>query len=257
MPKEFLSTSALPKVWPKSIPSHRREQHLALERVSLGFLCPTLFRMGDTLSRRSVKGRSSHSRGARPSEASARPPFSSSAEVESGERASAPRPKRGRAWRSEHGGPDPATLRRLARLLLYRGERSSREGDFLEAAFHFEGAATISEGVGDPLPAADAALEVGRCALLCGHGELLSSLAGRLDNLASEHAASLPIGGIVGLRIWAQILRRAESKPVQLFELIEGRRRERRGANVVVSQPAGEPDGFEGGLLAGLEKEPS
>ncbi|MEP7013373.1 MAG: hypothetical protein ABJC13_23885 [Acidobacteriota bacterium] len=145
-------------------------------------------------------------------------------------------------------------MRRLARLLLVRGEHLSREGDFLEAAFHFEGAATISEGVGDPLRAADAALEVGRCALLCGHGELLSSLAGRLDNLASEHSASLPIGGIVGLRIWAQILRRAESKPVQLFELIEGRRRERRGANVVVSRPAGEPAGFDGTLLAGLFK---
>ncbi len=211
-----------------------------------------LLRMGDTLSRRPVKGRLSHSRGARPLEASARPPFSSSAEVENGEKASGPGPRRGRAWRAANGGADSATLRRLARLLLHRGERFSREGDFLEAAFHFEGAATISEGVGNPIPAAEAALELGRCALVCGHTELLASLAGRIDNLASEHSASLPIGGFVGLRVWAQILRKAESKPVQLCQLIQDRRRERRGANRLVSRPAGEPDGIDGGLLAGL-----
>lgn len=135
---------------------------------------------------------------------------------------------------------------------MHRGERLSREGDFLESAFHFEAAATISEGVGDPLPAADAALEVGRCALLCGQVELLDMLAGRLVNLASEHAASLPIGGIIGLRIWAVILRRAASQPTPFFELIEGRRRERRGANLVVSRPAGERGDFGGCPLAGL-----
>jgi hypothetical protein len=147
-------------------------------------------------------------------------------------------------------------LRRLVRLLLHRGERFSREGDFLEAGLHFETAATISEGVGDPLPAADAALEVGRCALLCGHGELLPRLAGRLDNLASEHSETLPMGGIVGLRVWAQILRRAESKPGSLFALIEDRRRERRGASLVASRPAGEPGGIDGGMLARLFKSP-
>ncbi len=126
----------------------------------------------------------------------------------------------------------PETLRRLARLLLIRGERFSREGDFLEAAIHFKGAATISEEVGDPIPAAEAALELGRCVLLRGHCELLAKVAGRLDNLASEHSTSLPVGGIVGLRVWAQILRKAESRPVPLFELIEERRRERRGANL-------------------------
>ena len=157
--------------------------------------------------------------------------------------------RKSRAWRAENGGPDPATLRRLARLLLHRGERFSREGDFLEAAFHHEGAATISEAAGDPIPAAEATLELGRCALLCGRGELLPKLAGRLDHLASEHSASLPIGGIVGLRVWAQILRQAESKPVALFELIEDRRRERRGARPGRARPAGEPDEIDGGLL--------
>ena len=144
-------------------------------------------------------------------------------------------------------------MRRLARLLLVRGEHLSREGDFLEAGLHFETAATISEGVGDSLPAADAALEVGRCALLCFHGELLPRLAGRLDNLASEHAASLPIGGLIGLRAWAQILRKAESKPIPLFELIDQRRRARRGASPLESRPAGEVGGVGVGcLLPGL-----
>ncbi|HEV7667295.1 MAG TPA: hypothetical protein VGS22_02145 [Thermoanaerobaculia bacterium] len=135
---------------------------------------------------------------------------------------------------------------------MCRGERLSGEGDFLEAGFHFEAAATISEGVGDPLPAAEAALEFGRCALLCGYGQLLAKLAGRIVNLASEHATSLPVGGMFGLRVWAEILRKAESKPIPLFELVEGRRRERRSARLEVPRPAGEPGDLGGGLLAGF-----
>ena len=111
---------------------------------------------------------------------------------------------------------------------MFRGERATRDGDSLEAAPHFERAAWVYEILGDPLPAAEATLELGRCFLTLRHGEWLPKLAGRIENLAREEAASLPDGGLISLRVWAVILRRGEIEPFPFLHLIRERRLLRR-----------------------------
>ncbi len=108
----------------------------------------------------------------------------------------------------------------------------------MDAAGYFELAAVIFEELGEPMAAAEAALELGRCALFLKCGQLLQMLAGRLVNLAREEAASLPVGGIVALRVWAAILGRAESEPLAFFHLIQARRRIRRDASPGSPRPA-------------------
>ncbi len=110
---------------------------------------------------------------------------------------------------------------------MFRGERATHVGDFREAAFHFERAALGYETLGDPFPAAEATLELGRCLLFSRRGEWLPKLAGRLANLAREEAASLPPGGLVTLLVWASILRKGEAEPLALVQLIRARRRAR------------------------------
>ncbi|HEV7671541.1 MAG TPA: hypothetical protein VGS22_23730 [Thermoanaerobaculia bacterium] len=108
----------------------------------------------------------------------------------------------------------------------------------MNAALHFERAALGYEFSGDPLPAAEATLELGRCLLYLKHGERLPALAGRLDNLAREEAASLPKGALISLRVWAVILRRGEIEPSPFLHLIHSRRRVRRSALPQVAKPS-------------------
>ncbi len=129
---------------------------------------------------------------------------------------------------------DPALLHRFARSLMFRGEQATKEGDFVLAAHHFERAAWGYETLGDPFPAAEATIELGRCLLFSRRGEWLPKLAGRLANLAKEEAASLPPGGLVTLLVWAAILRQGEAEPLALVQLIRARRRLRRA---VTPQP--------------------
>ncbi len=129
---------------------------------------------------------------------------------------------------------DPSRLRRFARMLTFRGEQATQDGDFVEAAHHFERAALGYETLGDPFPAAEATLKLGRCLLYLRRGEWLPKLAGRLANLAKEEAASLPPGGLVTLLVWAAILRQGEAEPLALAQLIRARRRARRA---VTHQP--------------------
>ncbi len=110
---------------------------------------------------------------------------------------------------------------------MYRGEQATYEGDFREAAFHFERAALGYETLGDPFPAAEATLELGRCLLYLRRPEWLPKLAGRLANVATEEAASLPPGGLVTLLVWAAILRKGDAEPLALVQLIRARRRAR------------------------------
>ncbi len=96
---------------------------------------------------------------------------------------------------------------------------------------HFERAAWGYETLGAPFPAAEATLEFGRCLLFSRRGEWLPKLAGRLANLATEEAASLPPGGLVTLLVWATILRQGEAEPLALVQLIRARRRARSATN--------------------------
>lgn len=177
--------------------------------------------MGDTPHSRSVRRRPPHSRGARPSVASARPPFFTAAEETL---------RLGRKSGPAEGEEkvDRARFRRLAGLLVCRGERSGRHGDFAGAAYYFELAGAMFEAVGEPLRAADAVLELGRSLMFLRQAELLPALAGRLENLAREEAASLPADGPLSLRVWASILRRAEGDPMSFLHLVQERRRLRR-----------------------------
>ncbi len=125
---------------------------------------------------------------------------------------------------------------------MFRGEQATFDGDFRDAAFHFERAAWGYETLGDPFPAAEATLELGRCFLFSRRGEWLPKLAGRLANLAKEEAASLPPGGLVTLLVWASILRKGEAEPLALAQLIRARRRAR---STVPPQP---PHLVSGGL---------
>ena len=138
--------------------------------------------------------------------------------------------------------PDPSRIRRFGRRLMHQGETATREGDFTEAAVLFERAAWAYEYVNDPLAAAEAALELGRCLLYLGHGELLSALAGRIDNLAREAERPLPDGGLLQMRVWASILRKGAAEPSAFLQLIRMRRRARRAGAPRPSPPA------EGGL---------
>jgi hypothetical protein len=110
-------------------------------------------------------------------------------------------------------------------MLMLRGERASADGDFAIAATHFERAAVGYETLGEPLPAAEAALELGRCLLYLERGELLPALAARIENLVREEAASLPAGGLISLHVWSQVLRWGASEPGPLLQLIRIRRR--------------------------------
>ncbi len=111
---------------------------------------------------------------------------------------------------------------------MYRGERATEDGDFTEAAVQFERAAWGYEYLSEPLAAAEATLELGRSLLFLRHGEMLPSLAGRIENLVRESAESLPEGGRLSMRVWAAILRRGDIEPVPLLHLIRMRRRARR-----------------------------
>ncbi|HXU31916.1 MAG TPA: hypothetical protein VN851_15190 [Thermoanaerobaculia bacterium] len=113
-------------------------------------------------------------------------------------------------------------------MLVYRGECATKGGDHANAALYFERAAVAYESIGEPLPAAEATLELGRCALYLQHGEWLPALAGRLVNLAREEAKALPEGGLITMRVWAAILRRGEIEPAPFLHLIRVRRRVRR-----------------------------
>ena len=124
--------------------------------------------------------------------------------------------------------PDASRIRRFARLLRHRGETATKEGDFTEAAFQFERAAWAYEYLNDPLAAAEATLELGRCLLYLGHGELLPALAGRIENLAREADRPLPDGGLLKMRVWASILRKGAAEPSAFLQLIRMRRRARR-----------------------------
>lgn len=124
--------------------------------------------------------------------------------------------------------PDASCIRRFARMLMHRGETATKEGDFTEAALQFERAAWAYEIVNEPLPAAEATLELGRCLLYLGHGRLLSALAGRIENLAREADRPLPDGGLLQMRVWAAILRKGEAEPSPFLHLIRLRRRARR-----------------------------
>jgi hypothetical protein len=115
-------------------------------------------------------------------------------------------------------------------MLMHRGENATKEGDFTEGAVQFERAAWAYEYLGDPLAAAEAALELGRCLLYLNHGELIPALAGRIENLAKEGAAALPGGGLVTMRVWAAILRRGQIKPGPFLHLLRMLRRARRAA---------------------------
>ncbi len=123
---------------------------------------------------------------------------------------------------------DPSRLRRFGRMLMYRGERATRDGDFLDAAAEFERAAWAYEIAGELVAAAEATLELGSCLLYLNLPERLSPLAGRIANLAAEAGALLPPGGYVSLRVWATILRRGDIEPDPLLHLIRERRRIRR-----------------------------
>jgi hypothetical protein len=114
-------------------------------------------------------------------------------------------------------------------MLMHKGECATRDGDFMNAALHFERAALGYEFSGDPQPAAEATLELGRCLLYLNHGERLPALAGRIENLAREEAASLPKGGLISMRVWAAILRRGAIEPSPFLQLIRSLRRARRG----------------------------
>ncbi len=114
---------------------------------------------------------------------------------------------------------------------MFRGEQATKDGDFREAAIHFERAAYGYETLGDPIPAAEATLEFGRCLLFSRRGEWLPKLAGRLADVAIEEVASLPPGGLITLLVWAAILRKGEAEPLALVQLIRARRRLRRAAN--------------------------
>ena len=151
--------------------------------------------------------------------ASARPPLSTPAEE-----TSEPDP----GWpRGEGEEAHRARLRRLAGMLVCRGDRVCREGDFAAAAYYFELAGAMFETIGETLRAADAVLELGRSLLFLRLDELLPALAGRLENLAREET-SLPEDGVLSLRVWASILRRAEEDPTPLLHLVQERRRRRR-----------------------------
>ena len=134
--------------------------------------------------------------------------------------------------------PDPSRIHRFGRFLMHRGETATKEGDFAEAAVQFERAAWAYEYLNDPLAAAEAALELGRCLLYLGHGELLAALAGRIDNLAREAERPLPDGGLLQMRVWASILRRGEAEPGPLLHLIRLRRSARAAGAPRPSPPA-------------------
>ncbi len=134
--------------------------------------------------------------------------------------------------------------RRLAGLLVARGDRAGRQGDFAGAAYHFELAGAMFEAVGETLRAADAVLELGRSFLFLRLGELLPALAGRLENLALEEAATLPAGGGLALRVWATILRGAEREPTPFLQLVRERRRLRSGSRDSYAK-SGVPGEFE------------
>ena len=125
-------------------------------------------------------------------------------------------------------GTAPSRIRRFARMLVFRGERATNDGDYAFAAFYFEQAAVAYESIGEPLLAAEATLELGRCALYLNRGERLPALAGRLVNLAREEAKSLPECGLIKMRVWAAILRRGEIEPAPFLHLIRMQRRARR-----------------------------
>ncbi|HEV7669936.1 MAG TPA: hypothetical protein VGS22_15545 [Thermoanaerobaculia bacterium] len=140
--------------------------------------------------------------------------------------------------RARTGHPDISRIRRFARMLMHHGECATKDGDFTEAAIQFERAAWAYEYLSDPLAAAEATLELGRCLLYLKHGERLPALAGRIENLAREEAASIPVGGLISLRVWAAILRRGEIEPSPFLHLIHSRRRVRRSAAPQVANPS-------------------
>ncbi|HXU33690.1 MAG TPA: hypothetical protein VN851_24230 [Thermoanaerobaculia bacterium] len=129
--------------------------------------------------------------------------------------------------RARTSPPDLSRIRRFGRMLMHRGVGATKDGDFTEAAVQFERAAWAYEYLNDPLAAAEATLELGRCLLYLKHGELLPALAGRIENLVRE-SAELPEGGRISMRVWAVILRRGEIEPGPLLHLIQIRRRARR-----------------------------
>ncbi|MEP7008893.1 MAG: hypothetical protein ABJC13_01075 [Acidobacteriota bacterium] len=171
---------------------------------------PIVLPMGDTPTRNSSRSRPTHPRGARTVRIYARPAFSP---------ANSPEPR---------AEADLASLRRFGRLLMHRGEQATRDGDHLNAAAHFERAAWAYEVAGEPLAAAEATLEVGRCLLYLNLPERLPALAGRIENLAREEAKNLPEGGLITLRVWAAILRKGAADPSPFLQLIRTRRRARR-----------------------------
>ncbi len=128
------------------------------------------------------------------------------------------------------GPDDRIRFRRLGRWLLLRGERGTREGDFASGAIEFERAAWAFERAGEPLAAAEATLELGRCLLFLRFSDRLASLADRIEKLSKEGTEPLPIGGRITLRVWAAILRRGENEPGPLLTLIRVRRGVRQAA---------------------------
>lgn len=132
--------------------------------------------------------------------------------------------------RPEETDLEPSRIRRFGRMLMHRGENATKDGDFVEAAAQFERAAWAYEVVNDPLAAAEATLELGRCLLYLRHGELMAALAGRIENLAKEAEKPLPDGDLLTLRVWAAILRRGEIEPGPFLHLIRLRRRARASA---------------------------
>ncbi len=133
---------------------------------------------------------------------------------------------------------EPSRIRRFGRMRIHRGERATRDGDFLNAAIEFERAAWAYEISGEPLAAAEATLELGRCLLYLQHGDRLPALAGRIASLATEAGTSLPPGAYVSLRVWAAILRRGEIEPGPFLHLIRERRRARHAVAPPTPRPA-------------------
>ncbi len=166
--------------------------------------------MGDTPLPKATKRRPSQRRGARAVRIYARPAFSPE---------ESPEPR---------VDAEPSLLRRFGRMLMHRGEQATRAGDFRSAAAEFERAAWAYEIAAEPLAAAEATLELGRCLLYLHHAGRLPALAGRIENLAREEANNLPDGGLITMRVWAAILRRAEREPCPFLHLIRTRRQARR-----------------------------
>lgn len=117
-------------------------------------------------------------------------------------------------------------FRQIAAESMHRGDHALARLDLPAAAHHYATAGVTYRHVGAAVPAAIAFLELGGMHLALGCLDQLAAIAATVRQLRASETP--PPGGVLFVRVCAQILEQATEKPLPFVELLERLRRQRR-----------------------------